>query len=115
MAKPRVDHYDVPVRAAAPQAIFIARALGAIFGRGINGHTGTVRYGYPGLGDRAKYGGYANTPQLFIGYDPKKVAAGAFRGAPGSLPSTSGPSTLLSSPLQRSMATVTAQQIAGQS
>jgi len=113
--RPQVDVYRTPVRAAAPQAIGIARALGAMLGRGINGHTGTIRYGYPALGDRNKFAGYANTPQLFMGYDPMKVARGAFRGAPGALPSTSNPTTLLNSPLQASMATVTAGQLAGQS
>jgi hypothetical protein len=110
--RPRVDIYRTPVRAAAPQAIGLARALGALFGRGINGQTGTVLYGYPAIGDRAKFAGYANSPQLFIGYDPAKVAAGAFRGAPGGLPSTANPNNTA---LQRSLATVTAVQLAGQS
>lgn len=114
--RPEVDLYQVKVRAAAPQAIAIARGLGALFGRAINGRTnGAVRYGYPAIGTRAKYAGYAFPPQLFRGYDPRKVAAGAFRGAPGALPSTSSPTTLLNNPLQASMATVTTQQLAGQS
>lgn len=113
--RPGIDEYRTPVRAAAPQAVALARALGALFGRGINGQAGTVRYGYPAIGDRAKYAGYAIPPQLFTGFDPRKVAAGAFRGTPGALPSTSSPTTLLNNPLQRSMATVTDQQLAGQS
>lgn len=114
--RPEVLEYRTPARAAAPQAIGIARALGALFGRGINGRTGTVRYGDGGqLGSREKFTGYGNTPQLFIGWDPKKVAGGMFRGRPGALPSTSAPTTVLNSPLQRAMATVTAHQLAGQS
>jgi hypothetical protein len=111
---PAVDTYTVRVRAAAPQAISLARGLGELFGRGINGHTGTIKYGYPAIGSREKFQGYVLAPQAFTGYDPMKVARGAFRGAPGSLPSTSAPTTLLNSPLQRSMAAVTANQLGGQ-
>jgi hypothetical protein len=113
-SRPRVDTYTVPVRAAAPQAIGIARALAFLFGGDVNGRSGTVRFGYPQIGNREKYQGYANTPQLFTGYDPRKVAAGTFRGAPGALPSTTAPASLLNAPLQRAMATVTAAQLAGQ-
>lgn len=111
---PQVDTYTVRVRAAAPQAISLALGLGALFGRGINGQTGTIKYGYPAIGSREKFQGYVNAPQIFTGYDPMKVARGAFRGAPGALPSTSSPTTLLNSPLQRAMATVTANQMGGQ-
>lgn len=113
--RPEVQEYRTPVRAAAPQAIAIARGLGRLYGRAINGQTnGAVRYGYPAIGTRAKFTGYGFPPQLFRGYDPRKVAAGAFRGAPGALPSTSSPTTLANNPLQASMALVTSQQLAGQ-
>lgn len=110
---PQVQVYRTPVRAAAPQAVGLALAAARrILGPAMRG-TGAVRYGYPQIGTRAKYAGYANTPQLFLGYSPRKVAAGTFRGSPGSLPSTNSPTTLLNSPLQRSMATVTDYQLAG--
>ncbi len=108
---PRVDHYQVPVRAAAPQAIGLARGLAAWMTRRDIRGAGAVRYGYPQIGTRMKYAGYANPPQLFTGYDPRKVARGAFRGAPGALPSTSAPTNVLNSPLQRAMSTVTQQQM----
>lgn len=113
--KPQVQTYTTRVRAAAPQAIAIAQGLGRLFIRGVDGQTGTVRYGYPAIGTRAKYQGYAFPPQLFRGYDPRKVARGAFRGTPGALPSTSSPTTLMNNPLQNAMATVTTQQLAGNS
>lgn len=108
---PQVDEYRTRVRAAAPQAIGIARALADRITRPALRGAGTVHYGYPAIGTRMKYAGYANSPQLFIGYDPRKVAAGSFRGAPGALPSTTSPASALNSPLQRAMATVTAQQL----
>lgn len=101
--RPEVDIYRTPVRAAAPQAIGIARALARLFGAEDLRGAGTVRYGEPAPGTRHKYAGYANTPQLFIGYSPLKVAAGTVRNQPGALPSTSAPTTVLNSPLQRSL------------
>ena len=112
MTRPRVDVYEVPVRAPDPRATGLAVALGRLCIRGIDGKAGTIRYGYPAPGTRHKYAGYVSPPQLFIGYDPRKVAAGAFRGQPGHLPSANAPNPGLSA-LQRSMATVTAQQIGG--
>lgn len=109
---PRVDLYQVPVRAPDPRATVLAVALGRLHIRGINGHAGAVRYGYPAPGTRYKYAGYADPPQLFLGYSPRKVAAGAFRGRPGHLPSANSANPGLSA-LQRSMATVTAQQMGG--
>lgn len=110
--RPRVDTYQVRVWAADPRAVRLARSLGVLHGRGIRGETGTTRYGYPAIGTRRKFGGYVSPPQLFIGYDPRKVARGAFRGAPGGLPSTSS-AAASSSPLARAMATVTQAQLGG--
>lgn len=111
---PGVLTYATKVRLPAPQAIALARGIGALYGRGINGETGSVRFGYPAIGTRTKFAGYANTPQLFMGYSPRKVAAGSFRGMPGALPATSNPGTFpLNSPLQNAMATVTLQQMQG--
>lgn len=108
--QPEIQHYSVPVRAAAPQAIALARGLARAFTQPSLRGTGAVRYGYPGIGMREKFGGYANSPQLFLGYSPHKVAAGAFRGAPGALPSTSSPTSLLNNTLLRAVATITEQQ-----
>lgn len=110
LIRPRVDIYTVPVRWAAPQAIGLARMLGAMTGRGINGRAGTVHYGSPDIGTRSNFTGYADPPQLFTGYDPRKVAGGGYRGAPRGLPSTSAPASAITDPLLRSMATVTNAQ-----
>jgi hypothetical protein len=109
--KPQVDVYTVPVRAAAPQAFGIARMLGALFGRGINGNVGTIRYGSMDIGTRSNFTGYADPPQLFTGYDPRKVAAGTFRGQPQGLPNTAAPPSPMNDALMRSMATVTNAQL----
>ncbi len=101
---PRVDVYRTPVRASAPQAIGMAASLARLFTAPSLRGAGTVRYGQPALGTRGKFLGYAQPPQLFTGYDPRKVAGGTFRGAPGALPSTTGPVTALNSPLQRAVA-----------
>jgi hypothetical protein len=111
--RPLVQVYRTPVRGASPLATSMAGRLARLLGRGINGHAGTVRYGQPAPGTRQKFGGYASPPQLFTGYDPRRVAAGAFRGAPGSLPATSPPGAPGASPLQRAMATVTSRQLGG--
>lgn len=110
---PTVLHYSVPVRAADPRAISLARRIAAAFTSTALRGAGTVRYGYPAIGDRAKYAGYVDPPQLFIGYSPARVAAGAFRGAPGSLPATSTVINPGNSPLMRSMATVSTVQMGG--
>lgn len=102
------------VRWAAPQAIGIASALGWQQGRAIAGDNGATRIGYPAVsGTRAKYNGYAFPGQLFIGYTARRVAGGSIRLTPGALPSTSSPDTLLSSPLQMAMRTVTVRQMQG--
>ena len=88
---PRVDRDVTPVRHANPVSVFMAAALGALHGRGINGETGTIRYGYPQIGMRAKYQGYANPPQMFVGWNPSRVAAGAVRPTLGGLPGTQAP------------------------
>lgn len=110
---PHVDVYSVPVRSASPQAIGIARGLAQAFTRTSLRGAGKVRYGIPAIGDRAKFAGYALPPQIFIGYNPLKVAGGSFRGNPGSLPSAGGPLSALNSPLQRATAAMTDQQLAG--
>lgn len=111
--QPHVTTYRVPVHSAPPQSIAIARALGRLFGRGIRGEVGTVRYGAPAIGTRTKFSGYASPPQLFLGYNPRKVAGGAVRVGPAKLPSASSPVSSMSNPLLRSMAQVTNVQLGG--
>lgn len=110
---PEVDYYTTPVRAAAPQAVAIARALARAFTRPSIRGSGAVRIGEPAIGTSHKFAGYANPPQLFLGYDPHKVAGGTFRGAHPALPSTSTPITALNTPTMRAMATVTNAQLNG--
>lgn len=111
--RPLVLQYIVRVRAASPQAIALAAGLGQLYGRGINGQTGTIRYGDPrGIQtQRSAFKGYVTPPQIFKGYTARRVAGGAIRNAPARLPSANAPS-LSTSPLTRAMATVSAQQLA---
>lgn len=114
--RPQVIEYRVPVHAAAPQAVALAVGLGWLHGKAINGSqdgNGFIRYGEPALGMRRKFTGYAFPPQIFTGYSARRVAGGAVRNQPASLPSTSTPDSLLRSPLQRAMATVGAAQLGG--
>lgn len=109
--RPVVDLYTVPVRAADPRAISLARRIAGWFvARDING-AGSVRYGYPAIGMRWKYQGYANPPQLFTGHNARRVAGGTYRGKPGAYPSTSSPNPAAASPLSAAMATVTQYQL----
>ena len=114
--RPRVLRYTVRVRAAAPQAVAIATGLAWLHGKAINGSpggNGAIRYGYPAIGTREKFQGYASPPQIFSGYTAKRVAGGAIRLTPAGLPSTSAPVSVLSSPLVRAMATVGSAQMSG--
>jgi hypothetical protein len=106
-------HRVITLRAIAPQAVALNLGLGRLYGRGINGRTGTVRYGAPAIGTRNNFTGYAFPPQLFSGYSAKRVAAGAIRVPTPALPSTTSPDSLLASPLSRAMATVGARQMQG--
>jgi hypothetical protein len=108
--RPRVVIYRTLVRAAAPQAIATALGLGWLYGKAIRGDNGTVRSGYPALGARNKYAGYARPPQIFTGYTARRVAGGSIRAGGAGLPSTNAPPTILSSPLQQALATVTSTQ-----
>jgi hypothetical protein len=110
---PRTTTYRTPVRWAAPQAIAQATGLGWLFGKAIRGDNGFVRYGYPALGTRAKFTGYAFPGQLFIGYTARRVAGGAIRVTPSGLPSTSSADSQLASPLVQAMRTVTVGQMTG--
>lgn len=109
--QPQVTNYKVPVRSAAPQAIRLARALGWLYGKAIRGDNGAVRYGYPSIStQRTKYAGYVNPPQLFLGYDPARVAAGFIRPDPASLPGDSMSPAAVRSPLMSAMHNVTVSQ-----
>lgn len=89
----QVDHTTTRVRHANAVSVWMASSMAVLFGRGISGHRGTIRYGYPQIGMRAKYQGYANPPQLFIGWNPHRVAGGAVRPHPGGLPGGQAPYT----------------------
>lgn len=110
--QPQVTTYRVPVRWAAPQAIAQAVGLGWLYGKAIRGDNGAIRYG-GGPGDiqaqRSAFTGYAQPPQLFIGYDPRKVAAGLIRPDPMSLPNAS---QTAQGPVTRAMHALTLSQIA---
>ena len=110
---PQSTTFRTKVRWAAPQAIAQARGLGWLFGKAIRGDNGAVIYGYPALGTRQKFTGYAYPGQLFIGYSARRVAGGAIRVTPSGLPSTSSTVTQLSSPLVQAMRTVTVGQMTG--
>lgn len=89
----QVTDYRVPVRSAHPLAVMIARQLGRLYGRDIAAQSnGAIRFGQPGLsGGRRGYWGYVNPPQLFVGWNPHKVAAGSVRPTLGKLPGTQAP------------------------
>jgi|SRR5882724_11481685 len=110
---PHKSTFLTKVRWASPQSIGQASSLGWLHGKAIAGDNGAIRYGYPSIGTRSKYGGYVFPGQLFLGYSARKVAGGSIRLTPGALPSTSAPDTLLSSPLQMAMRTVTVRQMQG--
>jgi hypothetical protein len=110
---PRTTNYRTPVRWAAPQAIAIARGLGWLHGKAIAGDNGRILIGYPAIASRAKYAGYVFPAQLFIGYNARRVAAGAIRVTPSGLPSTSNAASTLASPLVQAMSNVTAGQMTG--
>ncbi len=111
--RPLVQRRAITIRGVAPQTIALNLGLGRLYGRGVDGHAGAVRYGEPAIGTRAKYQGYVFPPQLFTGYSAKRVAGGAIKPVTPALPSTTTPQSLLNSPLTRAMATVGARQMAG--
>ncbi len=111
--QPRVVRYDTPVRASAPQAVAIALGLGWLYGKAIRpGQNGATRYGYPGIGQRNKYAGYAEAPQVFTGYSARRVAAGAVKATPPAYPSTTTPAAAAASPLSRTLQMVGNDQMA---
>jgi hypothetical protein len=110
---PRTTNYRTPVRWAAPQSIAQAVGLGWLYGKAIRGDNGHVIIGYPALGTRQKFTGYAFPGQLFIGYSARRVAGGSIRVTPSGLPSTSSSAGQLASPLVQAMRTVTVGQMTG--
>lgn len=87
---PRTEIYSVPVRAAHPISVWMASALGWLHGRAIAGDNGKIIIGQPGL-NSGKATGYYVVPQMFVGWNPRKVAAGAVRPTPAGLPGTQAP------------------------
>jgi hypothetical protein len=106
LIRPRVDKVTSTVRAPHPIGVGTASSLNAQAAEGINGHRGTIRYGWPAPGTRGKYGGYVNPPDIFIGWSPRNVAAGTVKSQPGRLPASSAPSGTFS-PLVAAMVNVT--------
>lgn len=99
---------SVEVYQPHPVSQYMASVLGALYGRDINGRTGTVRYGMPGLStQRSKFGGYVYPPQMFMGWNPRRVAGGAIRYSPAALPATS-PQDPVDNPLQNAVAMIAA-------
>jgi hypothetical protein len=91
LIRPKVVHYAVPVHAAHPVSVGMISRLSALYARGINGNTGTIRYGYPQIGSREKFAGYAFPPQMFTGWNPRLAGAGTVRPTPGQLPGSQAP------------------------
>lgn len=89
----RKDKQATEVRHANVYSVWMANSLGNLYGHGINGHTGTIRYGYPQIGSGMKYAGYAFPQQMFIGWNPHRVATGAVRPHAGGLPGGQAPYT----------------------
>lgn len=106
--QPRTARVTVTVREPHPVSQYMAASLGRIYGRAIAGHNGAFRYGAPGVAtNRTKYGGYVYPPQMFMGWNPRRVAGGAIRYKPSSLPATA-PSDPTDNPLQNAVATIAA-------
>jgi hypothetical protein len=89
--RPQVLQYRTPVWAAHPVSQWMASAIGRIWGKGISGGRGTIIYGYPQIGMRAKFQGYAYPQQMFTGWNPSTVAGGRIIPSPGGLPGTQAP------------------------
>jgi hypothetical protein len=107
LIRPKVEKATTTVRYPHPIGVATVSSLNGQAGEGIKGHRGTIRYGWPAPGTRAKYGGYVNPPNLFIGWNPRRVAAGTVQAQPGRLPASAAPSGTYS-PLVAAMANVTA-------
>lgn len=111
--RPRVLHYQVPVHAAHPVSVAVAKFL-ATFRRGLNGNQGPsapLVYGAPGMDtQRSRYTGYASPPQIFVGYSNRPGGlGGVIQPTPGGLPGTQAPYAV-TSPLQGAIATITTGQ-----
>lgn len=77
-----------------PVSVYMASALGNIYGRAIAGFNGAVVYGYPGLDtNKTNYQGYAAPQQMFMGWSPRRAAGGSILPTPSQLPATSPPAT----------------------
>lgn len=109
---PRVVPSVTLWHAPHPVSVFSAAALGDLYGRGINGHAGTISTGASRAAAGAAadpatgYAGYAQPPQLFTGWNPAaQAASGTPIRDPGGLPGTSLPLGS-ASPLDTAMVTI---------
>jgi hypothetical protein len=110
---PRITAYVTRYHDPHPISVFQAIALGDLYGRGIDGHAGTISTGSgrpwkPGReADPATgFTGYAQPPQLFTGWNPGyQVQVGTPLKDPVGLPGTSLPLGS-ASPLDSAMAQI---------
>jgi hypothetical protein len=105
----RSTTYAVIARWPHPLAVMIASRLGRIYGHGIDGRTGTIRYDGPGdiQAQRTSYRGYVAAPQIFLGWR-KQGGGGKPRVPTPALSSSTIPSNAAKgSPLMKAMATAT--------
>lgn len=108
LIKPKAERRVSIVPAIHPIAAAMMGALDARLAvEDLAGGSGTVRYGYPDIGTRDKYAGYVYPQQMFLGWNPAKVAAGNVVPTIGGLPGTQAPPGPISPMLQAAM-TVTA-------
>lgn len=105
---PRVSKVTHTVRSPHPVSVWMATALGNLYGRGINGHAGTFEYGMPGQStNRGRYAGYVYPDAMFVGYSPRKVSAGHLAPNRARLPTTA-PQDPTDNPLMNAVATINA-------
>lgn len=107
---PRVRNMIARHNDAHPYSVWLARALGDSYGRGINGSRGTIATGLSrnGAGPIADpsvgFAGYGQPPQIFTGWNPgAQGSVGTPLTTPGGLPGTS---LSTGSPLDSAMAQI---------
>jgi len=104
---PRVQKVTHTIHDPHPVAVWMATALGNLYGRGINGHTGAFCYGGGQAANRTRFSGYAYPAQGFVGWNPRRVAAGHLATGQARLPTTS-PQDPTDNPLINAVATINA-------
>lgn len=96
-----------------PVSVYMASALGQIYGKAIAGFNGAVVYGYPGMDTNVSaFKGYAAPQQMFTGYSPLRAAGGRVLLTPAQLPATSPPAAV-DNPLMSAVETISAGSQSG--